>query len=133
MTAGASPSSASSCAIVSGTAWGMVNGWLVARAKIPPLIVTLGTLSVALGLAQIITDGLDIRAVPLVLTDTIGYGKFAGIPALTSRRADRRGHRRDRPAQDPASAATPTPSAPTRKPPGGSASRSHRTSSRSTR
>ena len=71
------------CATVSGTAWGTVNGWLVARAKIPPLIVTLGTLSVALGLAQIITDGLDIRAVPLVLTDTIGYGKFAGIPALS--------------------------------------------------
>ena len=74
------------CATVSGTAWGMVNGWLVARAKIPPLIVTLGTLSVALGLAQIITDGLDIRAVHLVLTDTIGYGKFAGIPASLSSR-----------------------------------------------
>src|SRR4029079_9347 len=30
-------------AVVSGLLWGLLNGWLVARAKIPPLIVTLGT------------------------------------------------------------------------------------------
>ena len=71
------------CASLSGVAWGLINGWLVAKSKIPPLIVTLGTLSIALGLAQIITDGLDIRAVPDSLTDSIGYGKFLGIPMLT--------------------------------------------------
>lgn len=70
-------------AVVSGVAWGLLNGVLIARAKIPPLIVTLGTLSIALGLAQIITGGLDIRAVPDSLTDTIGYGRFLGIPMLT--------------------------------------------------
>ena len=41
-----------------------MNGSLVAEAKIPPLIVTLGTLSIALGLAQVITGGIDIRSVP---------------------------------------------------------------------
>jgi ribose transport system permease protein len=71
------------CASASGVLWGAVNGWLVARAKIPPLIVTLGTLSIALGLAQVITGGLDVRAVPAALTDSIGYGKFAGVPALS--------------------------------------------------
>ena len=55
----------------------------MAKAKIPPLIVTLGTLSIALGLAQIITGGLDIRAVPDSLTDTIGYGRVLGIPMLS--------------------------------------------------
>jgi ribose transport system permease protein len=55
----------------------------VAKAKVPPLIVTLGTLSVALGIAQIITGGLDIRAAPDVLQDNIGYGRLAGIPAIT--------------------------------------------------
>ena len=70
-------------AVVSGIAWGVINGVLIARSKIPPLIVTLGTLSIALGLAQIITGGLDIRAVPDSLTDTIGYGRFLGIPMLT--------------------------------------------------
>jgi ribose transport system permease protein len=70
-------------AVASGICWGLLNGVLIARAKIPPLIVTLGTLSIALGLAQIITGGLDIRAVPDSLTDTIGYGRFLGIPMLT--------------------------------------------------
>ncbi|GAA0257373.1 ABC transporter permease [Cryptosporangium japonicum] len=69
-------------ALVSGLAWGVLNGVLVAKAKIPPLIVTLGSLSVALGLAQVITDGIDIRAVPEVMTDYNTYIKILGIPAL---------------------------------------------------
>ncbi|WP_420843122.1 ABC transporter permease [Cryptosporangium phraense] len=69
-------------ALVSGLAWGVVNGFLVAKAKVPPLIVTLGSLSVALGLAQVITDGIDIRSVPEVMTDYNTYIKIAGIPAL---------------------------------------------------
>ena len=70
-------------AVLSGVAWGVINGVLIAKSKIPPLIVTLGTLSIALGLAQIITGGLDIRAVPDSLSDTIGYGRVLGIPMLT--------------------------------------------------
>ncbi len=70
-------------ALVSGLAWGLINGWLVAKAKIPALIVTLGTLSVALGAAQIITSGLDIRSVPTVLQDYVGYGRIAGFPVIS--------------------------------------------------
>ena len=69
-------------AILSGMAWGVVNGVLVAMAKVPPLIVTLGTLSVALGLAQVITGGIDIRSVPSELTDFSAYTKVLGIPGL---------------------------------------------------
>ncbi|WP_422748253.1 ABC transporter permease [Mycobacterium sp. WMMD1722] len=69
-------------AIVSGMAWGTINGVLVARAKVPPLIVTLGTLSVALGLAQVLTGGIDIRSVPAELTDFSAYTKVLGIPGL---------------------------------------------------
>jgi ribose transport system permease protein len=69
-------------ALLSGAAWGMLNGFLVAKAKIPPLIVTLGSLSVALGFAQVITGGIDIRAVPEALTDFNTYIKILGIPAL---------------------------------------------------
>jgi ribose transport system permease protein len=69
-------------ALVSGAAWGVLNGFLVAKAKIPPLIVTLGSLSVALGLAQVITGGIDIRSVPEALTDFNTYTKIVGIPAL---------------------------------------------------
>lgn len=71
------------CAVVTGLFWGVLNGFLVAKAKVPPLIVTLGTLSVALGIAQIITGGLDIRSAPDVLVDNIGYGRVAGIPAIS--------------------------------------------------
>ncbi len=70
------------CALIAGIAWGTLNGFLIAKAKIPPLIVTLGALSVALGLAQVLTGGIDIRAVPEVLTDFNTYIKILGIPAL---------------------------------------------------
>ena len=63
---------------LSGLAWGVLNGVLVSKAKVPPLIVTLGTLGMALGLAQIITSGVDIRQVPAVLGDSIGYGRIGG-------------------------------------------------------
>jgi ribose transport system permease protein len=69
-------------ALVTGVLWGLVNGALVAKAKIPPLIVTLGTLSIALGLAQVITGGIDIRSVPEAMTDFSTYIKIIGIPAL---------------------------------------------------
>ncbi len=71
--------------ILCGTAWGVLNGFLIARAKVPPLIVTLGSLGAALGLAQVITTGIDIRQVPVVLQDTIGYGNVPGttIPIIS--------------------------------------------------
>jgi ribose transport system permease protein len=69
-------------ALVSGVAWGVLNGFLIAKAKIPPLIVTLGSLSVALGLAQVLTGGIDVRSVPEALTDFNTYIKIVGIPAL---------------------------------------------------
>jgi ribose transport system permease protein len=64
-------------ALVSGVAWGALNGFLVARAKIPAFIVTLGTLGMALGAALLITGGVDEREVPTKLIDTIGTGRIA--------------------------------------------------------
>jgi ribose transport system permease protein len=69
-------------ALLSGALWGAVNGALVAAARIPPLIVTLGTFGMALGFAQILTNGTDIRAVPEILVDAIGSGTIAGAPVL---------------------------------------------------
>ena len=69
-------------ALITGMAWGLLNGFLVAKAKIPALIVTLGSLSVALGLAQVVTGGIDVRSVPGALTDFNTYIKVLGIPAL---------------------------------------------------
>lgn len=69
-------------AILSGVLWGALNGFLVAKAKIPALIASLGTLSVALGLAQVITGGIDVRSAPAALTDLSTYVKVLGIPTL---------------------------------------------------
>ncbi|KAA2259478.1 ABC transporter permease [Solihabitans fulvus] len=66
-------------ALVSGGAWGLVNGLLIARAKIPPLIVTLGSFGAALGAAQLITDGSDVRTVPKALARTLGSGTSLGV------------------------------------------------------
>jgi ribose transport system permease protein len=66
-----------------GLGWGIVNGLLITKARVPALIVTLGTLGMALGLAQIITDGVDIREVPPRLVTSIGVGRlFDQIPWL---------------------------------------------------
>ena len=69
-------------ALASGAFWGAVNGALVAIAGIPALIVTLGTFGMALGFAQIFTNGTDIRAVPETLVDQIGSGTIGGVPVL---------------------------------------------------
>jgi ribose transport system permease protein len=50
--------------IVAGMAWGALNGWLIARWKIPSFIVTLGTLTLILGVAQLWTGGTNQGGVP---------------------------------------------------------------------
>jgi ribose transport system permease protein len=70
-------------ALASGAAWGLLNGLLTAKAGIPPLIVTLGTLGAALGAASLLNNGSDIRSVPTVLKRFLGSGtSFGGIPNL---------------------------------------------------
>jgi ribose transport system permease protein len=65
-------------ALLAGAAWGALNGLLVARARIPALIVTLGTLGMSLGGALVITGGVDVREVPLKLITSVGTGRIAG-------------------------------------------------------
>jgi ribose transport system permease protein len=70
-------------AVGCGLGWGILNGLLITKARVPPLIVTLGTLGMALGLAQIMTDGVDIREVPAKLVTSIGVGRaFDQVPWL---------------------------------------------------
>jgi ribose transport system permease protein len=69
-------------AIATGLAWGAVNGFLIARANIPPLIATLGTLGAALGAAFLLSNGLDINAVPRSVTDFGIANVGGGVPVL---------------------------------------------------
>jgi ribose transport system permease protein len=69
--------------LLGGLAWGLINGLLVAKAKIPAFIVTLGTLGMSLGAALVISGGVDEREVPFKLITTIGTGRaFDQVPYL---------------------------------------------------
>jgi ribose transport system permease protein len=69
-------------ALASGLAWGIFNGAVITKAKVPPLIVTLGTFGMALGFAYVITGGQDVREVPFTMVESIGTGRILGIPWL---------------------------------------------------
>jgi ribose transport system permease protein len=65
--------------LLTGAAFGALQGFAVAKLKIPPLIATLMGLGVAEGLSYLITGGSDVRAVPNTLVSSIGTGYFAGV------------------------------------------------------
>jgi ribose transport system permease protein len=68
--------------VAAGTGWGTLNGILITKGRIPPLIATLGTLGISLGLAQVLTDGSDLNA-PRLLNDDIGTYLIAGqVPVI---------------------------------------------------
>jgi ribose transport system permease protein len=70
-------------AMAGGLGWGLINGFLIAKAKIPAFVVTLGTLGMSLGASLVITGGVDEREVPFKLITTIGTGRaFDQIPWL---------------------------------------------------
>jgi ribose transport system permease protein len=69
-------------AILAGAMWGWINGVLVARARIPSFVVTLGTLAAALGLAQIVSGGVNVRYVPLEVQSWFGGKIVWGLPAI---------------------------------------------------
>jgi ribose transport system permease protein len=66
-----------------GAAWGVLNGLIIAYARVNPLITTLGTMGMALGFSLILADdGLDITVENTQLVD-IGIGRLFGqIPYL---------------------------------------------------
>ena len=65
--------------ILCGLAWGALNGFLTVWLKIPPFIVTLGSLGIARGLTLIISGGLPVSGLPRELT-FLGDGTVFGVP-----------------------------------------------------
>ncbi len=63
-----------------GLAGGMINGIIIAKLRLNPLIVTLGTMGIFLGIAELISNGLPIANFPPFLF-VIGNGGF-GLPWL---------------------------------------------------
>ena len=92
---------------------GFVNGLIITRFRVPPLIATLGTLALYRGLAEGISQARSVRGYPEWFF-VLGQGEVLGVPtqlwilgiAALVAAVDPRLHR--------PSAAPPTPSAPTR-------------------
>lgn len=64
-----------------GLLFGAFNGYIITRSKVPPFIVTLGTMTIGRGLALILSKGRPISN----LSDSfnfLGGGKILGIPTL---------------------------------------------------
>ena len=71
-------------ALAVGLAFGLLNGWLIARCHIPAFVVTLGTLGIATGLADLIYNGQEISAIP-AWVGTFGNTNLLGwipVPVL---------------------------------------------------
>lgn len=64
--------------ILCGCGWGAINGLLVTKAKISALIATLGTFGMAMGLALVIANGIDLMA-PISLVRSLGVGRVLGV------------------------------------------------------
>ena len=71
-------------AFATGTACGLLNGWLVTRCQVPAIVVTIGTLSLYRGLALVLLGDQAITGYPETLA-TWGNGSvgdLVGVPAL---------------------------------------------------
>lgn len=67
--------------VLAGIVWGMFNGLVITKLRVPPLITTLGSLGAALGVAYLLTNGNDVRDVPNAAY-TIATGKLFGLSYL---------------------------------------------------
>ena len=66
--------------VLSGAAWGAINGALIAFARLPPFVVTLGSLGAALGAARLLSGGANVSGTPPDLQDRVGLATVAGVP-----------------------------------------------------
>jgi ribose/xylose/arabinose/galactoside ABC-type transport system permease subunit len=76
-------------ACLAGTALGFINGCFVSRLKIPPIVTTLGTMSIIMGIVLYKTNGNWITGIPndfinfgriTVLNITLKSGRIIGFP-----------------------------------------------------
>jgi len=82
MTKGMNPWVAVLVTIICCLAVGLINGELVAKCKLPPFIATLGTMTIARGIAQIVNNNYNTDSIgdgARGLRDFFYYGKVLGL------------------------------------------------------
>ena len=65
--------------MLAGLGWGILNGVLITRLRMPPFIVTLGTLGMALGFAQLLSGGVNVPYVPTAVQSDFGLREVVGF------------------------------------------------------
>lgn len=68
------------CGVLTGAGMGLLNGVLVTRLRINSFVVTLGTMGVGIGLAQVITNGSNVIGLPTVIQRNFGVANWFSIP-----------------------------------------------------
>ncbi len=81
MLAGYSIPVAVAAALVVGALAGVTNGFLVTAVGINPLIATLGTMSIARGIALVLTEGFSLSSLPASF-GWIGKAAWGGLPVI---------------------------------------------------
>ncbi len=86
---GMDPYVAIACGLAATTLFGLLNGLLITRIKLPPFIVTLGTLNIAFAITQIYSQAQTVTDLPPVMTalgntfnlgsTEVGYGTIVMI------------------------------------------------------
>jgi ribose transport system permease protein len=66
--------------LLSGLAVGLVNGLSVAFLRVSPFIVTLGSMSIATGVALLLTNGIPVYGMPKAYVDGFGRGLWLELP-----------------------------------------------------
>jgi fructose transport system permease protein len=75
---GLTPALAMVCGLAVTSAFGLLNGILVTRAKLPSFIVTLGTMNIAFAVTQLYSKSQTVTNLPDVLTSIGDTFEFAG-------------------------------------------------------
>lgn len=68
--------------LAAGAAVGLLNGFVVALMKVSPFMVTLGTLSIASGLALYMTQGVPVYGMPDLFTRDFGRMRIFNLPVV---------------------------------------------------
>ena len=68
--------------LVTGAAYGLLNGFVITVLKVNSLIATLGTMSIGMGIVLLITKGADIGGLPDVIQSGFGLFKVGDVIPL---------------------------------------------------
>ena len=79
---GLPPAAAVAAGVLATTLFGLANGLLVTLVRLPPFIVTLGTLNVAFALTQLYSGGQTVPDVPAAMTRLGETVPVAGTPVV---------------------------------------------------